>query len=406
MKEKQQFSKKIERYGSIQRLKLDHNLFTLFEGDTICYTDTDDYKKLLPFHPFSRDSENGISSLFYLSDEKKRGDIFIDCGFTKLFINMEKDDTAFRYFQNIASWSARPEIHLLYDKIDVRDWRPDCIDYKIDINKKWTKFLPKPSGSPKIDLLKLKTLFAFDNSTSISSHYIKELYFSEINRIIKKYYKDGDKFYLWGDTFTEKTKTEIDDWIKKEKGTEGTRSENIAKIAQECQDHREHLIIVTDGRVIENSIKKSDELMLKNNIQFKFVSVYIIGEKGNLSVGAPFCRGCPNRSIQVINKNTKIKGPTLSLDEISAFNKISSLNSLNQFNDLYEKFFSIIKAKQLGKDCDNELCKKLNLLKLRILKGLNNEHTADFEMKWKNLYDMASLGVHEYNIGTAGIKKK
>ena len=406
LKEKQQFSKKIERYGSIQRLKLDHNLFTLFEGDTICYTDTDDYKKLLPFHPFSRDSENGISSLFYLSDEKKRGDIFIDCGFTKLFINMEKDDTAFRYFQNIASWSARPEIHLLYDKIDVRDWRPDCIDYKIDINKKWTKFLPKPSGSPKIDLLKLKTLFAFDNSTSISSHYIKELYFSEINRIIKKYYKDGDKFYLWGDTFTEKTKTEIDDWIKKEKGTEGTRSENIAKIAQECQDHREHLIIVTDGRVIENSIKKSDELMLKNNIQFKFVSVYIIGEKGNLSVGAPFCRGCPNRSIQVINKNTKIKGPTLSLDEISAFNKISSLNSLNQFNDLYEKFFSIIKAKQLGKDCDNELCKKLNLLKLRILKGLNNEHTADFEMKWKNLYDMASLGVHEYNIGTAGIKKK
>ena len=99
LKQKQLFSKKIEIYGGIQRLRLDHNLFTLYEGDTLCYTNTDDYEKLLPFHPFSRDSDNGISSLFYLADEKGRGDIFIDCGFSKLFINM--DDSTFRYFQNI-----------------------------------------------------------------------------------------------------------------------------------------------------------------------------------------------------------------------------------------------------------------------------------------------------------------
>ena len=49
---------------------------------------------------------------------------------------MKKDDTAFRYFQNIASWSARTEIHLIDDKIDARYWRHQCIDYKIDINKK------------------------------------------------------------------------------------------------------------------------------------------------------------------------------------------------------------------------------------------------------------------------------
>ena len=180
LKEKQKFSKKIEKFGGIQRLRLDHNLFTLFEGDTICYASTDDYKRLLPFHPFSRDSDNGISSLFYLSDEKKRGDIFIDCGFTKLFLNMEKDDTAFRYFQNIASWSARTEIHLIYDKLDARDWRPQCIDYKINPNKKWTNFKEKVV---KIDLMKLKTLFAFDNSGSISGN---NLYFNEIDRIVEK----------------------------------------------------------------------------------------------------------------------------------------------------------------------------------------------------------------------------
>ena len=56
---------------------------------------------------------------------------------------MEKDDTAFRYFQNIASWSARAEIHLMYDKKDARDWRPECVNYLIDENKKWTKFIKK-----------------------------------------------------------------------------------------------------------------------------------------------------------------------------------------------------------------------------------------------------------------------
>ena len=47
--------------------------------------------------------------------------------------------------------------------------------------------------------------------------------------------------------------------------------------------------------------------MNNNNIQFKFVSVYVIGTEGNLSVGAPFCRGCPNRTIQIINEKKRIE---------------------------------------------------------------------------------------------------
>ena len=132
---------------------------------------------------------------------KKRGDIFIDCDFTKLFLNMEKDDTAFRYFQNIASQSARTEIHLINDNKDAREWRPECINYTIDINKKWTNFKEKISTVKKVDFI--KTLFTFDN-----------LYFNEIDRIVKKYYKNGDKFYLYGSSYTQYSKTEIDNWIK------------------------------------------------------------------------------------------------------------------------------------------------------------------------------------------------
>ena len=56
-------------------------------------------------------------------------------------------------------------------------------------------------------------------------------------------------------------------------GPEGTYSINIAKLAASCPNEREHLIIVTDGKVSESDINASDKFMNDNNIQFKFVSV-------------------------------------------------------------------------------------------------------------------------------------
>ena len=117
----QQFNKKIYKYNNIQRLNIAHNLYTIFEGTRNCYTNTDNYENLLPFYPFSRDSEGGINGLFYLFDNKNRGDIFIDCDFRKLFLSLEKNNSIFRYYQNIASWSARAELHIIYDDIEASE---------------------------------------------------------------------------------------------------------------------------------------------------------------------------------------------------------------------------------------------------------------------------------------------
>ena len=310
LKSKLQLSGKFEYFDHCKRLRVSHNLETLFEGENLCYTNTDDYEKLLPFHPFSRDSENGISSLYYLSDKKNRGDIFIDCGFSKLFLNMKKYNDIYIYFQNIAAWTARPEIHLFFKMIEAKDWNPDCIDYKIDINKRWTNF-------EEIKLYKLKTLFAFDNSGSITGN---ELYFNEINRLIKKYYKPGDKFYLWGTTYKEKSKSQIEQWIYEKKGNEGTNSVNIAKIAKENPNHREHLIIVTDGSVDLNSIDECDRFISKENIKFKFVSVYLIGRQADKSVGAPFCRNSPNKNVLIIDQNNRCKISSLTYEDINKLN--------------------------------------------------------------------------------------
>ena len=35
--------------------------------------------------------------------------------------------------------------------IKIKEWRPEGIDYTIDINKKWTDFKEKPSITKKID---------------------------------------------------------------------------------------------------------------------------------------------------------------------------------------------------------------------------------------------------------------
>ncbi len=145
--------------------------------------------------------------------------------------------------------------------------------------------------------------------------------------------------------------------------------------------------------------------MNDNNIKFQFVSVYVVGQGGNLSVGAPFCRGCPKRTIHVIDANTRVNGPSLSLDEIAAYKRLLNISSFSEFNSLYDKLFSTIKAKQLGKNHDNEMSDILQKLKIRIINNIDSSQKSDFEEKCKQLYDMALNGVHDFKIGTAGIKK-
>ena len=119
------------KYGNIQRQKLSHNLYKIYEGFTISSV-TKNGKRCLdvksndiyPFVIFARDSEGGITSLFKPAN-KEEGDLIIDGGFTKLFLNMKEDGT-FRYVQNLAGFTAKPEVHFEYN-INPKDYRPKCI---------------------------------------------------------------------------------------------------------------------------------------------------------------------------------------------------------------------------------------------------------------------------------------
>ena len=376
LQKNQTFSKQIQYYNNIERLNITHNIFSLYEGTRNCYTNIDNYEQLYPFYPFSRNSEGKINGLFYLFDDEKRGDIFIDCDFRKLFYLLEKNDSIFRYYQNIASWSARPELHIIYDNIEAREWRPIYISEPLE-NK-------GTMNSNKLDFFKMKTLFVFDNSGHITGD---NTYFNEVKRLLNKYYKKGDKIYLWGSRYVEKTRNEIDKWIERKSGYEGTDPTNIIKILNDCPNHREHLIIVTDGSINENVIYECKKLMIQNDIQLKFVSTYLIGQIPNISFSTPFFRSCQFRNIQVINDKERI-----NLYSFRGFEKpfidakvkeIKGISSLHEFNSKY-----------------NELCKILSLLKIGLndkirqeIKELYIRIKKEFQDKWKNLFNLVQLNI-------------
>ena len=125
------FNRKEEDYtfGKIKRQKLSHNLHVIYEGVTISSVTKNGKRKLnvknddiKPFIPFARDSEGGITSLLKLANKSGEGDLILDGGFTKLFINMKENGT-FRYVQNIAGFTARPEVHISQNVVP-KDYRP------------------------------------------------------------------------------------------------------------------------------------------------------------------------------------------------------------------------------------------------------------------------------------------
>ena len=400
---KQSFTKNIKSNWGTQRFRLDHNLFRMFEGDTISYADTDDDNKLYPFKKFAVDSEGGVSILVYPS-EKSEGDIVIDCGFTKLFKNMNEDDSAFRFFQNIAAWSARTQYHVVIENMDFIKWRPNAIEFKINEDKKWNKFKKKNyTKNMQVDLSKMKTIFAFDNSGSI--YFRSKLYFEVVKDIIINQFKKEDICFVWSDCIKEKSYEEIEQWIE-DKSTPGddTCPHYIVEEANKKEEMREHLLIVTDGRIDEEEIELCDKMMKQYDINFKYVTVYIIGE-GDLSVGTPFSRNSPNKTIHITDDKKEEIYVNFTHKDLIIFDNLEKISSYNEFKNNFDSLKRVIKAKVLGKNGDIIIKNKLEIIESTIMKTINENEKNDFFEYINTLKEYATNGIHDFKFGTAGIKE-
>ena len=300
-----------------------------------------------------------------------------------------KEKGTYNYFQNIIGWMGKPEIHSISSGgIETNVWRPKSVEYIIDKNKKFIfeKELLLPD--------KMKTLFAIDNSGSVSDN---SFYHNEVKKIFDKYYKNGDIAYFWNDPEVKKfgnTSEEIlktlDDFVSSCKGSGGTNSELIANIIIDEPNYREHLIIITDGEVDYKYVQKTTEKLAETNIKFKFVSTFIIGSGDNLSVGAPFCRNCENITYSIKSNGKKKVLASLLKEDLESLEKIDSIQNYDKFIEHYNNLEKAIQAKMIGLEPDYELIKKLDSLNKRLEKTINPEKLNDYYIKFNILNNWAS----------------
>ena len=404
------FNRKIKLIDNFRRCKISHSLNSFYEGKTISYfvekpNDNDllyfganeelnmitEPKRLLPFVPFSKDSDGGFNSAFYSSNGNE-GDIVIDCSYTKFFIEMRENGTP-RYIQNIVSWLGAPEKHILRDNCkNGSEFRPIKVDLNINWNDRWNGFKKRPKyiTTPQ----NMKTLFAIDCSISITGN---KVYFNKLNQLRRQYYNSlrGDKFYTWGSSYYYKTESEMDSFIKNEKGYDRSRhSHYISEIGKENKDENfEHLIIVTDGSVDYGQIDESDRKVHQYGLKYSFVSNYIIGSDGDESVGCPYSRICPGIIYMINDNGEERKQLSLSREVQRTLNDINCINNWNNFKSKYENLFKAIREFLLVEGEDEDLKQKLKKLKSRIHDAGSEQN--DFEQKYNELFRKDNYDVNK-----------
>ena len=111
------------------------NLPQIYEGQNISHANSNKKEDIKPFIPFAKNSSGNVSIMIYYT-QGKEGDIIIDCGYKRFFLNMNNYDiSTWRYLQNLTCFLIRPEVHLIYDNIkDPKNYRPNGIDFNINYN--------------------------------------------------------------------------------------------------------------------------------------------------------------------------------------------------------------------------------------------------------------------------------
>ena len=147
---------------NVERMSLGWNVPSMYEGETISHSNSKNKEDILPFIPVAINSSEHYSILIKPT-EGKEGDIIIDCGYTKAFINMNDGDIGtWRYIQNLAGFLARPEIHIMYDEDTAINYRPKGVNFKIDYYNLYTAF-KENVGKGELDVV-----YMIDSTASMS----------------------------------------------------------------------------------------------------------------------------------------------------------------------------------------------------------------------------------------------
>ena len=123
--------------------------------------------------------------------------------------------------------------------------------------------------------------------------------------------------------------------------------------------------------------------MKDKNYNFEFVSVYIIGKDGDMSIGAPFCRRTPNKTyIKKYETETEFKEmATLNKEDMMILEKIEEYNTYSDFMKNYHKIKNAVQAKCIGTLQNKELEIKLKTLFDNITQKEKNKISTEFNQR-------------------------
>jgi hypothetical protein len=246
---------------------------------------------------------------------------------------------------------------------------------KVNYNSHYNGYLKYENRNVK----EMKTLFAIDKS---GSTYFG-LYKKEVTNIVNNNYEKerGDAIYIWGDELKKLTKEEFLNVFKGNENLGRTFPKLIVDIIkEEHKNNFKHLVIITDGNVSDEEINEVDKLMEDRNYNYEFVSVYIIGDKGDMSIGAPFCRRIPNKTyIKKYETETEFKEmATLNKEDMMILEKIEEYNTYSDFMKNYHKIKNAVQAKYIGTLQNKELEIKLKTLFKNIAHKEKNKISTEF----------------------------
>ena len=277
--------------SNVKRPNIGANLFKIYEGVTISYAQeieneiynvfdklglskisakkryADFLRKknknpIYPFIPFAKDSEGGISIMIYYG--RGCGDVVIDCGFTKCFIEMKEEGT-FRYIRNLSAVTSRCDV-LDKDGKDPQTWKPDFIDYKLDLSKNyfWKDF------KRKIFIIEIDKPISKDTKSFIYEEIIKEIY-SEYNNIIY-FYSNGIKQIKLEDIMKENS-------LIPEKNLQNNLEELASNLLEGCNEEFGNsyiLEIFSDGYCEDRDNKFIDYILAGDNIEMDRISYQLL----------------------------------------------------------------------------------------------------------------------------------
>ena len=363
--------------SNLKRPNIGCNLIKIYEGETISYAQKIEYgidslffrlglfndearsrvnsyfskedknNYIYPFIPFAKDSEGEITIMIYYG--RGCGDVVIDCGFTKCFLELETEGT-FRYIRNLSAVTSRCDV-LMKEGEDPQTWKPDCINYKLDLTKDyfWKDF------NRKIYIIDIDKPITMDNKVFIYGEITKEIYSEYNNKIY--FYSNGIKEIQLND-------------IQKENSLipEKNNQKNMMQIADNLIEeyikkygNNFSIMIFTDG-FCEDSDNKFMDYILSNNEYFNYNQLYELLLNLNINITEEFALMTLNRIEEIKTYEELLSNYKNIRNSLMFLNNNYKINITKNVREEIKRIKSDISEKLENQEVKKEFERKMNVL--------------------------------------------